>query len=131
MAKVSVLEAAKLTGKSVKTIYRHIDTGKLSSSQNDNGSKSIDTSELQRVYGNIHINNENVIDSKKSGIENQNDTLMRQLLQQENEMLKKLLDEKENHISSLKQAMLLLEHKEHKEQKSEKTTSWFFRLFNK
>jgi len=128
MAKVSVLEAAKLTGKSVKTIYRHIDTGKLSSSQNDNGSKSIDTSELQRVYGNIHIDNENVMDSKKSGIENQNDTLMRQLLQQENEMLKKLLDEKENHISSLKQAMLLLEHKE---QKSEKTTSWFFRLFNK
>ena len=125
MAKVSVAEAAKLTGKSVKTIYRHIDTGKLSSSQNDNGSKSIDISELQRVYGNIKISNENVMDSQVSETESQFDIQMRQLLQQENEMLKKLLDEKENHIASLKQAMLLLEHKEHK------NISWFTRLFSK
>ena len=128
MAKVSVAEAAKLTGKSAKTIYRHIETGKLSSSQNDNGSKSIDTSELQRVYGDIKINNGNVIVSQMSETENQNDIQMRQLLQQENEMLKKLLDEKENHITSLKQAMLLLEHKE---QKNKKSTNWFSRLFNK
>lgn len=125
MAKVSVSEAAKLTGKSAKTIYRHIDTGKLSSSQNDNGSKSIDISELQRVYGNIKISNENVMDSQVSETESQFDIQMRQLLQQENEMLKKLLDEKENHIASLKQAMLLLEHKEHK------NISWFTRLFSK
>ena len=59
---------------------------------------------------------------------NQNDIQMRQLLQQENEMLKKLLDEKENHIASLKQAMLLLEHKE---QKNKKSTNWFSRLFNR
>lgn len=59
--------------------------------------------------------------------ENQNDTQMRQLLQQENEMLKKLLDEKENHIVSLKQAMLLLEHKEQKNEK----TNWFSRFFGK
>lgn len=126
MAKVSVAEAAQLTGKSVKTIYRHIDTGKLSSSQDDNGSKSIDISELQRVYDNVKIFNENVTSSQMSGYENQIDTQMRQLLQQENEMLKKLLDEKENHISSLKQAMLLLEHK-----KEERPASWFARIFGK
>lgn len=126
MAKVSVAEAAKLTGKSVKTIYRHIDTGKLSSSQDDNGSKSIDISELQRVYDNVKVFNENVTNSQMSGSENQIDTQMRQLLQQENEMLKKLLDEKENHISSLKQAMLLLEHK-----KEERPASWFARIFGK
>jgi len=51
---------------------------------------------------------------------------VRQLLQQENEMLKKLLDEKENHIASLKQAMLLLEHK-----KQEKSVSWLHRLLGK
>lgn len=128
MAKVSVAEAAKLTGKSVKTIYRHIDTGKLSSTQNDNGSKSIDTSELNRVYGSLKIKNENVIDSHLSLVESQDDLQMRQLLQQENEMLKKLLDEKENHIASLKQAMLLLEHKE---EKKEKSTNWISRIFNK
>lgn len=125
MAKVSVAEAAKLTGKSIKTIYRHIDTGKLSSSQDDNGCKSIDISELQRVYGNLNLKIENDIDSRMSEIENQNDNQLRQLLQQENEMLKKLLDEKENHIASLKHAMLLLEHKE------ERSVNWFFRLFKK
>jgi len=128
MAKVSVSEAAKLTGKSVKTIYRHIDTGKLSSSQNDNGSKSIDVSELQRVYGNLKLKNENDMNSQMSDTENQNDNQIRQLLQQENEMLKKLLDEKENHIVSLKQAMLLLEHKE---EKNEKPTNWISRFFNR
>jgi len=126
MAKVSVAEAAKLTGKSIKTIYRHIDTGKLSSSQNNNNSKSIDTSELQRVYGSIKIQNENVINPQMSDTENNNDNQVRQLLQQENEMLKKLLDEKENHIASLKQAMLLLEHK-----KQEKSVSWLHRLLGK
>jgi len=128
MAKVSVAEAAKLTGKSVKTIYRHIDIGKLSSSHNDNGSKSIDISELQRVYGALKIQDENVIFSQMTEAEITNDTQMRQLLEQENEMLKKLLDEKENHIASLKQAMLLLEYKEDKQIKS---STWFSRLFSK
>jgi len=128
MAKVSVSEAAKLTGKSAKTIYRHIDIGKLSSSQNENGSKSIDISELQRVYGNLKLRNENPIDSQMSGIENQNDIRLRQLLQQENEMLKKLLNEKENHIDSLKQALFLIEHKVNKQ---ERPSNWFSRLFTK
>lgn len=128
MTKVSVSEAAKLVGKSIKTIYRHIDTGKLSASQNDNGLKSIDVSELQRVYGNIKITNENVIESQMSEVENQNNNQTRQLLQQENEMLKKLLDEKENHIASLKQAMLLLEHQK---KINNKTVNWFYRLFRK
>lgn len=118
MAKVSVAEAAKLTGKSVKTIYRHIDIGKLSSSQDVNGSKSIDISELQRVYGSLNLKNENVINSQMSDLENQNETQSRQLLQQENNMLKNLLNEKESHINSLKQAMLLLEHKEQKQKKT-------------
>lgn len=128
MAKVSVAEAAKLTGKSAKTIYRHIETGKLSSSQNNNGSKSIDTSELQRVYGNIKIRNENVMDSQMSELENLNDNQVRQLLQQENEILKKLLNEKESHIDSLKQALVLIEHKVNKQ---EKPSNWFSRLFTK
>ena len=63
-----------------------------------------------------------------SELENQNDNQLRKLLQQENEMLKKLLDEKENHISSLKQAMLMLEHKE---EISKETKGWFSRLFGR
>lgn len=128
MSKVSVSEAAKLSGKSIKTIYRHIDTGKLSSSQNENGVKLIDISELQRVYGNLKLKNENLIDSQLSDLKNQNDNQTRLLLQQENELLKKLLNEKESHINSLKQAMLLLEHKE---QKPKKSSNWFSRLLSK
>ncbi len=69
MAKVSVAEAAKLTGK-------------LSSSQDDNGSKSINISEFQRAYGNLDLKIENDIDSRMSELENQNDNQLRQLLQQ-------------------------------------------------
>jgi len=47
-----------LLGKVSRRFIGIYDTGKLSSSQNDNGSKSIDVSELQRVYGNLKLKNE-------------------------------------------------------------------------
>ena len=128
MALLSVSEAAKLVGKSVKTIYRHIDTGKLSFTHNDNGVKSIDTSELIRVYGELKLSNENVIDSQMSQRENPNDNEMTNLLRQENELLKEILKEKEAHIDSLKQAMLLLEHK--KEEPSPSKKGWLAKLFS-
>ena len=81
---------------------------------NINGFRSIDIIELQRVYGSIKRKNDSAIESEMSELENKNDNQMRHFLQQENELLKKLLDEKESHIASLKQAMLLLEHKKKK-----------------
>ena len=128
MALISVSEAAKLVGKSVKTIYRHIDTGKLSFCHNDNGIKSIDTSELMRVYGELKLSNENIMDSQMSQRENPNDNEMTNLLKQENELLKEFLKEKEAHIDSLKQAMLLLEHK--KEEPNPSKKGWFAKLFS-
>ena len=50
MAKVGVLRAAELTGKSKSTIQRAMKGGKLSYDI-DNGRKLIDVSELARVYG--------------------------------------------------------------------------------
>ena len=50
MAIVSVSEAARLVGKSRRTIQRDIAAGKLSKC--DNG-KKLDTSELIRVYGSL------------------------------------------------------------------------------
>jgi predicted transcriptional regulator len=47
MAIVTVIEAARLTGKSTQTLYRHIKAGKLSR-RTDN---KLDTAELLRVYG--------------------------------------------------------------------------------
>jgi len=43
-------EAAKAAGKSKATISKAIKTGKISATKNDNGSFSIDPSELHRVY---------------------------------------------------------------------------------
>lgn len=49
---VSITQASKLTGKSVRTIHRHLANGRLSYVMTDNG-KGIDTSELIRAYGTI------------------------------------------------------------------------------
>ena len=50
MAKVGVTRATELTGKSKSTIQRAMKSGKLSYDV-DNGTKLIDVSELERVYG--------------------------------------------------------------------------------
>jgi len=126
MSFVSVNEASKLINKSVKTIYRHIDNGKLSCSLDENGNKIIDTSELIRVYGNISIPSENVNIGKMSLTENKDDKRIIEILENENKALKQLLSSKEDHISSLKQAMTLLEYK----QEETKKKSFLKRLFN-
>src|SRR5690242_12492101 len=53
MPKVSISEAARLTGKSRITLHRHIDKGKLSKEIDGTGSPVIDLAELERVYGTL------------------------------------------------------------------------------
>jgi hypothetical protein len=53
MAKVNLSQAAKLTGKNRTTIWRHIDSGKLSIERDRDGLPFVDTSELIRVYGEL------------------------------------------------------------------------------
>lgn len=53
MALVTITEASKLTDKARKTLYAHINKGKLSCATQEDGSKLIDTAELIRVYGDI------------------------------------------------------------------------------
>lgn len=129
MAIVSISEAARLTGKTRATIHRHINTGKLSKTKDDTGSIGIDISELIRIY-NIKIDtSDTCIDDVK--IEQHNtaidtdelNTLKTRLavLEAENHHLK-------DHVDSLKQVMLMLEHQETKKVNNK---SWFFRLFTK
>lgn len=47
---LSLIQSADLTGRSKSTIHRAIKTGKLSATRNEDGSYSIDPSELFRVY---------------------------------------------------------------------------------
>ena len=129
MAIVSVSEAARLVGKSRRTIQRDIAAGKLSKC--DNG-KKLDTSELIRVYGSL-LNAPNDADKNAHMTQDvapnipPNVAEMRirlAALEAENAALK-------DHLGSLKQAMLLLEHKE--QQASTETTQQrkWWQLFKK
>ncbi len=109
MAIVSVSEATRLVGKSRRTIQRDIAAGKLSKC--DNG-KKLDTSELLRVYGSL-LNAPNDADKVETTTQNVAPTTTPDVaemrirlaaLEAENAALK-------DHLGSLKQAMLLLEHK--------------------
>ena len=50
MPELSLSQAAKLTGKSKSTINRAIKTGKISATRHNDGSYSIDPSELSRAF---------------------------------------------------------------------------------
>ena len=62
MSKVSISEAARLTGKPRSTIHRHIKKGKLSVQKKREGKSAIDVVELERVYGELQQ-----VDMKQSG----------------------------------------------------------------
>jgi excisionase family DNA binding protein len=120
MARVSISEAARLVKVSRPTIYKMINSGKLSYTsvvKHGKGIKVIDTSELIRVFGSL----DGVIDVKcvKSDAESTginsvglHDLQHRiALLEAENDGLKGAVKARDEHIDSLRQAMQLLEHK--------------------
>ena len=118
MAKVSISEAARLVKVSRPTIYKMINSGKLSYTsvvKHGKGIKVIDTSELIRVFGSL----DGVIDDVKSDAESTginsvglHDLQHRiALLEAENDGLKGAVKARDEHIDSLRQAMQLLEHK--------------------
>ena len=51
MAKHSISEASRLTGRARSTIHKHINDGKISKELDKEGNPIIDTSELVRAYG--------------------------------------------------------------------------------
>ncbi|WP_165813568.1 helix-turn-helix domain-containing protein [Klebsiella variicola] len=118
MARVSISEAARLVKGSRPTIYKMINSGKLSYTsvvKHGKSIKVIDTSELIRVFGSL----DGVIDDVKSDAESTginsvglHDLQHRiALLEAENDGLKGAVKARDEHIDSLRQAMQLLEHK--------------------
>ena len=118
MARVSISEAARLVKVSRPTIYKMINSGKLSYTsvvKHAKDIKVIDTSELIRVFGSL----DGVIDDVKSDAESTginsvglHDLQHRiALLEAENNGLKGAVRARDEHIDSLRQAMQLLEHK--------------------
>lgn len=124
MSLVSITEAARLTGKSRRTIQRYVATGKLSMSQSDVTEKSIDTSELIRVFGNLlkigtgSDTQKNVTMSHNDATKNDIPDIEKELLKQELALLKERLKDKDAHIESLQKTMLLIELKMPKQPES-------------
>jgi len=119
MALVSVTEAARLTGKNRATIHRYIKQGKMSQISDATNTKKVDTSELIRVFGSLTATHATPLQNDAM----QHDTTPKTdqsvaLLQQKIALLEQLLESKnkelqrqDEHIDSLKQAMLLIESK--------------------
>lgn len=116
MAKVSISEAARLTGKSRTTLHRLIKTGELSTCHGERNARMLDTSELLRVFGSLARTAaahdvEQVGEHNVTASQTENEQVIRSL-KQEVEHLRTLVSAQGSHIDSLKQAMQLLEHKQ-------------------
>ncbi|MBU9858511.1 helix-turn-helix domain-containing protein [Rahnella aceris] len=115
MAKISISEASRLTGKSRTTLHRLIKAGELSSCSGVRNTKLLDTSELLRVFGTLSSVQSAQLDGQVAGQKFTGDVMqseqVNQQLTQEVEHLRELVTAQQSHIDSLKQAMLLLEHK--------------------
>lgn len=123
MARVSISEAARLVSVSRPTIYKLLKSGELSYTsvvKHGKSVKTIDTAELIRVFGAIAVVNVDESDTVKfddmptSVNSDFLQSLQHQLtlLQAENAGLKDAVNARDEHISSLRQAMQLLEHKQ-------------------
>ena len=123
MARVSISEAARLASVSRPTIYKLIKSGELSYTsvvKHGKSVKAIDVSELMRVFGALDVVSESKsdvvnFDSLSTAVNSDFLQDLQQriaLLQSENAGLKDAVNARDEHISSLRQAMQLLEHKQ-------------------
>lgn len=129
MAKVSISEAARLTGKSRTTLHRLIKTGELSTCAGVRNSKMIDISELIRVFGDISAPvteqySEQASEQRVTVPDTANEQMINSL-KREVEHLRTLVSAQESHIDSLKQSLQLLEHKKDMQQPQPSPVKWW------
>jgi hypothetical protein len=90
--KFTISTASAATGKGKSTIHRAIQSGKLSATRLDDGSFEIDASELFRIYSPIPMGHPEIVPVGSSGT---------QILQVENEFLKRQLEREREFVRSL------------------------------
>lgn len=123
MARVSISEAARLASVSRPTIYKLLKSGELSYTsvvKHGKSVKTIDTAELILVFGAIEgvsVGQSDTVKFDDMSTSVNSDFLQSlqhrlTLLQAENAGLKDAVNARDEHISSLRQAMQLLEHKQ-------------------
>jgi len=120
MALVSISEAARLTGKARSTLHKYIKQGKLSTTTDQiTKNKSVETSELIRIFGKISTSKttdgDSVTSESKLQQATHNETqslqIKLQLLEQENTHLKAQKELLSKNLDDIRQAMLLIESK--------------------
>ena len=111
MAVVSISEAAKLTGKSRKTIQRYVADGRISLSQDVAGRKGIDTSELARVLGPLSQPSMDMSHATVTQPVPPNVAARLATLESENAVLRAQLEAKDQNLDDLRQSLRLLEDK--------------------
>jgi hypothetical protein len=95
MTKLNLSQAAKAVGKNRVTLWRHINTGKLSAERDRDGNPLVDTSELLRVYGELK---KTATPSNNKKQQHETPTyeelllLVRELKEEQSEMKKIILD---------------------------------------
>lgn len=112
MAWHSVSQAQHMTGKSRRTLYRDMASGRLSWRTNTNGHRELETSELIRVYG--EIKNDGTAD--RHTVAQPDGTVSSSAIRDE---LRALRQE----VADLKSMLLRLEHKP--EKPSEISAPWW------
>ncbi len=105
MAWVTVRQAMKLTGKARSSLYRDMAKGRVSYRSEVDGSRSIDTSELIRVYGELILDETPSRDTRRQGGETGN-TVIQELVSE----IKMLRDE----VAGLRVEMQEMRRIEHK-----------------
>lgn len=75
MAWVSVRQAMELTGKGRSSLYRDMAKGRVSYRSESDGGRSLDTSELIRVYGELKPDETTQWDTQRQGDETDNSVM--------------------------------------------------------
>lgn len=75
MAWVSVRQAMELTGKGRSSLYRDMAKGRVSYRSESDGGRSLDTSELMRVYGEFKPSETTNRDTQRQGDETDNNVM--------------------------------------------------------
>jgi len=101
MAWHSVSQAQKITGKSRRTLYRDMASGRVSYRTNGKGHREFETSELIRAYG----------ESEQSGTDERHTVTQSNGTQNEADMMAEIRALRQE-VGELKSLLLRLEHKD-------------------
>jgi len=118
MAWVTVRQAMKLTGKARSSLYRDMSKGRVSYRTEADGGRSIDTSELLRVYGAMRIDETTLRDTQGQGSET-DISVIKELVSE----IKSLRDE----VAGLRREMQEIRRIEHKPELDTNGQKWWQR----